>query len=68
MREDQYLTVYEAAELLKVHPLTIYRCIMDGRIPASKIGSSIRIRIMDVLSPYKPAIRKRKPKPPVKPD
>ena len=36
---SQFLTVSEAAKVLRVQPLTIYRQVGAGKIPACKIGS-----------------------------
>lgn len=38
------MTVKEIAEYLGVHPMTIYKYVKDGKIPAFKIGTSWRIR------------------------
>jgi len=38
------MTVKEIAEYLDVHPMTIYKYVQDGKIPAFKIGASWRIR------------------------
>ncbi|MBU1912348.1 MAG: helix-turn-helix domain-containing protein [Candidatus Omnitrophica bacterium] len=38
------MTVKEIAEYLSVHPMTIYKYVQDGKIPAFKIGASWRIR------------------------
>jgi excisionase family DNA binding protein len=38
------MTVKEIAEYLGVHPMTIYKYVQDGKIPAFKIGASWRIR------------------------
>jgi len=40
----QVMTVKEIAEYLGVHPMTIYKYVQDGKIPAFKIGASWRIR------------------------
>jgi len=40
----QVMTVKEIAEYLGVHPMTIYKYVRDGKIPAFKIGASWRIR------------------------
>lgn len=37
------LTVPEVAEVLRVHPLTVYRAIGEGKLPATKWGRSYRI-------------------------
>ena len=38
------MTVKEIAEFLDVHPMTIYKYVQDGKIPAFKIGANWRIR------------------------
>lgn len=40
----QILTVKGVAEYLDVHPMTIYKYVKEGKIPAFKIGTSWRIR------------------------
>jgi excisionase family DNA binding protein len=40
----QVMTVKEIAEYLGVHPMTIYKYVQEGKIPAFKIGASWRIR------------------------
>ena len=42
MNNDPYFTVKTLAEKLAVKPLTIYRLVSDGKLPAVKIGRSIR--------------------------
>jgi excisionase family DNA binding protein len=42
MNNDPYFTVKTLAEKLAVKPLTIYRLVADGKLPAVKIGRSIR--------------------------
>ena len=36
--EHRYLTLREAAELLRVHPRTAYRYVEAGLLPARKLG------------------------------
>ena len=43
-KAKQVMTVKAVAEYLDVHPMTIYKYVKDGRIPAFKIGDSWRIR------------------------
>jgi excisionase family DNA binding protein len=38
------LTINEIAEYLKVHPMTVYKYVKEGKIPAFKIGKSWRIQ------------------------
>lgn len=45
---EQLLTVDLAAQRLKLHPKTILRFIRDGRLAATRMGKSYRIRRSDV--------------------
>jgi len=40
----ELLTVKELAEYLKVNPMTIYRLVKGGKIPAFKVSSEWRFR------------------------
>jgi excisionase family DNA binding protein len=42
---NAYLTPKEAAELLRVDRLTVYRRIEDGRLEAFRLAGSSRLRI-----------------------
>lgn len=44
------ITTKEAAEMLKVSQLTVYRWIKTKRLPAYKIGKNIRIKLADLDS------------------
>lgn len=46
----EILTVYGAADLMKVSRYTVAAMIRDGRLPAAKIGREYRIRRDDVLA------------------
>jgi excisionase family DNA binding protein len=57
MQEEQsvdLLTVQETAALLKVAPITVRRLIEDGRLPAVRIGKSVRIEKADVQQLLRP--------------
>jgi excisionase family DNA binding protein len=43
-KSKQVMTVKDVAEYLDVHPMTIYKYVQEGNIPAFKIGASWRIR------------------------
>lgn len=45
---EQLLTVEFAAQRLKLHPKTVLRFIRDGRLAATRVGKSYRIRRSDV--------------------
>lgn len=57
------LTVAQVAEYLQLNRMTVYKYIREGRIPASRIGKSYRVRRQDLeafleasrLSPRAPA-------------
>jgi excisionase family DNA binding protein len=38
-----YLTVAEAAHLLRVHPQSVYRMVHAGELPHLRVGRAIRI-------------------------
>ena len=42
MKTDQFYTVKTLAQRLAVKPLTIYRLVDQGKLPAVRIGRSIR--------------------------
>lgn len=42
MKTDQFYTVKTLAEKLAVQPLTIYRLVGEGKLPAVRIGRVIR--------------------------
>jgi excisionase family DNA binding protein len=39
----QYLSVHEVADKFAVHPQSVYRLVAEGRLPAIRVGRSIRI-------------------------
>lgn len=46
---DEYYTIYEVADILKVHERTIRNNIKNGNLKAKKIGRSWRIKKEDLL-------------------
>ncbi len=42
MKTDQFYTVKTLAERLAVTPMTIYRLVDQGKLPAVKIGRALR--------------------------
>lgn len=46
--KDQFYTIYEVADILKVHHTTIRRAIKDNRLKAIKIGTEWRIKKEDI--------------------
>lgn len=45
---DELLTVSEVAERLRIHSMTIYRWIEEGRLPAMRFGKQYRVRAADL--------------------
>lgn len=48
MKTDQFYTVKALAEKLSVVPLTIYRLVDQGKLPAVRIGRTIRFKPADI--------------------
>lgn len=46
---DEYYTIYEVAEILKLHERTIRNHIKSGTLKAKKVGKSWRIKKEDLL-------------------
>jgi len=42
------MTVEQVADYLQLNKLTVYKYIRTGRLPASKLGKSYRVRMSDV--------------------
>jgi len=59
---ETLLTVRQVAEFLQLHRMTIYEYIHAGKIPASKIGKSFRVKEGDLLA-FLEATRLGRPKP-----
>ena len=43
-KSNQVMTVKDIADYLHMHPMTIYKYVKEGKIPAFKIGASWRVR------------------------
>ena len=43
--EREYLTVSEAARLLRLHVGTVYRAVESGRLPVVRLDERVSIRI-----------------------
>lgn len=48
--EDDFYTIYELADILKLHHNTIRNNIKSGKLKAHKIGQQWRIKKSDILS------------------
>jgi excisionase family DNA binding protein len=59
--EHALLTAAEAGERLRLHPKTVVRMARDGRLPATKIGTSWRFHTdqLDITSTPRPMAASR---------
>ena len=48
--KDQFYTIYEVADILKVHHHTIRRAIKEGRLKAIRVGKEWRIKKEDITN------------------
>lgn len=48
MNNNQFYTVKTLAEKLAVKPLTVYRLVDQGKLPAVRIGRSLRFNPSDI--------------------
>lgn len=46
--QARFMTVSEVAAMLRVSPMTVYRLINAGELPAVRIGRSFRVREQDL--------------------
>lgn len=44
---EEYYSIKEVAELLKVAYLTVYRWIQAGKVPAYQVGKQYRVKKVD---------------------
>ena len=44
----RFLTALEVAERMRVSKMTVYRLIRSGKLPAVRVGKSVRVRDEDV--------------------
>ena len=58
---ENYLTLKDVAELLKLSEKTIYRLAQQGEIPAFKVGGSWRFRASDIQQWVAKQIEDQKP-------
>jgi excisionase family DNA binding protein len=48
MKTDKFYTVKALADRLAITPMTVYRMAKQGKLPATRIGGSIRFRPEDI--------------------
>jgi excisionase family DNA binding protein len=51
---DEILTAGEVAELLQIHPRTVYKLVKQGSIPGRKFGGGWRFSRTDILAMVSP--------------
>lgn len=47
-KSEQYYSIEEVAEMLKVAYITVYRWVQSGKLPAYKAGKQHRIKKSDI--------------------
>lgn len=55
-REEEFLTVEEAAQKLRVKPISVYRMCRRGELPAVKVGRSWRISNQKLAEMFAPKL------------
>jgi len=50
MKKEQYYSIHEVADMLKVAYLTVYRWIQSGKLKAVRAGKQYRIKSSDLDS------------------
>ena len=45
---DELMSVLDVARYLRLHPMTVYRWVKTGYLPASKMGKSLRFKKEEV--------------------
>jgi excisionase family DNA binding protein len=51
---DEILTAGEVAELLQIHPRTVYKLVKEGSIPGRKFGGGWRFSRNEILAMVSP--------------
>lgn len=51
---DEILTASEVAELLQIHPRTVYKLVKDGSLPGRKFGGGWRFSRSEILAMVSP--------------
>ena len=50
MQVDEILTANQVAELLQIHPRTVYKLVKQGSIPGRKFGGGWRFSKSEILA------------------
>lgn len=48
INNNEFLTVEEAADLIRIHPETLRQWLREDKFPGAKIGDNWRIRRADI--------------------
>jgi excisionase family DNA binding protein len=51
---DEILTASEVAELLQIHPRTVYKLVKEGSLPGRKFGGGWRFSRSEILAMVSP--------------
>ncbi|HEU5463870.1 MAG TPA: helix-turn-helix domain-containing protein, partial [Candidatus Binatia bacterium] len=51
---DEILTAGEVAELLQIHPRTVYKLVKEGSLPGRKFGGGWRFSRSEILAMVSP--------------
>lgn len=51
VEDKEWLTVSEVAKVFGMHPITVYRMVEQGRLPAARVGRAIRIPVSAIVPP-----------------
>ena len=54
MQIDEILTANQVAELLQIHPRTVYKLVKQGSIPGRKFGGGWRFSKSEILAMVHP--------------
>ena len=57
---DEILTAGEVAELLQIHPRTVYKLVREGSIPGRKFGGGWRFSRSEIIAMVSPRVRPRR--------
>jgi len=54
LQMDEILTAGEVAELLQIHPRTVYKLVKEGSIPGRKFGGGWRFSRSEIIAMVSP--------------
>ena len=59
MRTEEILTANQVAELLQIHPRTVYKLVKQGSLPGRKFGGGWRFSKAEILAMVHPRAESR---------